>query len=458
MTGHLFFLCLLVLAVYFWKERLSLDAARVFFEISDSGFFHIDSIRPLSLVSQVFPLLGIWCGVPLNAAAILYSTGDVLWYYGLFLWLGYGLESRRGMVTLLLILSLTMRYSFFAPASPLLQGLALIPVWLSLLHTSFRFRQGVLIAMALLIIFSHPVLFFPLAFAFVWWSIGTNTRGQKNYKRSKLPFVLWPSILLLAMAKLSLPGPEQEKLLTTLGAEPGPIEILRQGKLTERIGTVFSLYPLPMLLMAVTAGIYLARKKAVQAFFLVMAVMVYICSIGLFVDFDKAGIYHERLLLPIAAIIGIGASGTVFLSKVFIPRLASLVLLVLILLLHLDVLRLTADSFQERTRKLTDITVEARKSGIRKAVIPDSLAAGPLDNIGRYLPLETMVLSSLSGPDSTVTVALRKVQLETIIRNGKYAGAGSWLKNDHTMLSIKELNTSYYRLPADPYLPLTLPK
>jgi hypothetical protein len=145
-AGQLFFLCLTLLSIYFWKERQAFDAAHYLFEIIDRKFFYVAHQRPIGIVSQILPLIGVWLHLPLKAIAILYSLGDIIWYYLLFLLMAYKLETRRGIICLLLILSLTIRYSFFCPVTELLQGLALLPVWLSLLGRSFRFRFPILIS------------------------------------------------------------------------------------------------------------------------------------------------------------------------------------------------------------------------------------------------------------------------------------------------------------------------
>ena len=156
-TGHLFFLGLALISVLFWKERQAFDAAHYLFELTNSKFFYIAHHRPIGFVSQILPLIGVWLKLPLSFVAILYSLGDILWYYLIFLLLAYGFETRKGIVSLLLILSLTVRYSFFCPVTELLQAGALLPVWVILLDRTFRFRYPALILLAGIIIFNAAV-------------------------------------------------------------------------------------------------------------------------------------------------------------------------------------------------------------------------------------------------------------------------------------------------------------
>jgi hypothetical protein len=66
-----------LLSVYFWKERQAFDAAHYLYELVDRQFFFIAHQRPIGIVSQVLPLIGIWLKLPLTAVAILYSLGDI---------------------------------------------------------------------------------------------------------------------------------------------------------------------------------------------------------------------------------------------------------------------------------------------------------------------------------------------------------------------------------------------
>ena len=132
------------------------------------------------------------------AIAVLYSVGDILWFYLLFLLLAYRFKSRSGIISLLLILSLTVRYSFFCPVTELLQAGALLPVWMCILHRPFRFRTPLLLALATLIIFSHPLLFIPLAFCLAWWMFTSAKQPQfsNNDRRSILLLLGFPLSLL----------------------------------------------------------------------------------------------------------------------------------------------------------------------------------------------------------------------------------------------------------------------
>ena len=84
-TGHLFFLVLFVFSFLFYKERHAFDAAHYLFEIITRKGFFIAHGRLIGFVSQVLPLLGVYIGASVRSLMLMYSAGDVLYYYVLFL-------------------------------------------------------------------------------------------------------------------------------------------------------------------------------------------------------------------------------------------------------------------------------------------------------------------------------------------------------------------------------------
>ena len=122
--GHLFFVALFILSLLFFKERLSYDAAHYLFELINSKTFFIAHLRPIAVVSQVLPLIGIWINVSMKNLMILYSIGDILYYYSLFIFAIYFLKDLYCGIAIILTICIAVTYSFFCPVTELLQGLA----------------------------------------------------------------------------------------------------------------------------------------------------------------------------------------------------------------------------------------------------------------------------------------------------------------------------------------------
>lgn len=460
-AGHLFFLCLTLLSIYFWKERQAFDAAHYLFEIIDRKFFFVAHQRPLGIVSQILPLIGVWLHLPLKAVALLHSVGDILWYYLLFLWMAYRQQSRRGIICLLLILALTVRYSFFCPVTELLQGLALLPVWLNLLGRSFRFRIPVLIGGMALILFSHPLLFYPMAFTFAWWSL-TRAEGARstNSEKSKLPKIIWPAFAILLAAKLLLLDryDHDKTFYPMVYSDYGYLKTLSFETVFDLMKVMAVNYPLLTILFFLTTFIYILQRRAKSGLLLVAFVLGYLVLVTASHRFENISNYSERILLPIPFMVAMAAAGIVSLTRVFVPKLLALIGLLLILLLHLDVLRITAAPYSLRVQQIESLTSMARKMGIRKAIVDETLLEqNTFAMTGWSYPLETLWLSALHGPDSCVSVMLAHEHVDRIAQQGHAVRGHEWVKWTEVILPLADLNAQYFSLPNESYLSLHEP-
>ncbi|MBK9639551.1 MAG: hypothetical protein IPO63_17750 [Bacteroidetes bacterium] len=457
-AGQLFFLCLTLLSIYFWKERQAFDAAHYLFEIIDRKFFYVAHQRPIGIVSQVLPLIGVWLHLPLKAIAVLYSLGDIIWYYLLFLLMAYKLETRRGIICLLLILSLTIRYSFFCPVTELLQGLTLLPVWLCMLGRSFRFRFPILITLMAIIIFSHPLLFYPLAFTFAWWSL-MRAEGAKsiNSEKSRLPKILWPAlIILMALKFFLLDSYDHDKTFyPVVYNDYGFLKSLSVETVFDLMKVIAANYTITTLLFVVTIAIYAMQRRLKSSVLLIASVLGYLIIIAATHRFGGISNYSERMLLPIPFMIAMAAAGIISLSRVFVPKLMSFVGLLLVLLLHLDVLRITAKPYTLRVEQIESLTNMSRKIGIQKAIVDETLLdQNSFAMSGWSYPIETLLLSALKGPDSCVSVILQHEHVERIAQQKHSVRANEWVKWTEVILPLSELNDNYFKLPTESYLSL----
>lgn len=458
-TGHLFFLGMSLLSVYFWKERQAFDAAHYLYELVDRQFFFIAHQRPIGIVSQVLPLIGIWLKLPLTAVAILYSLGDILWYYLLFLLLAYKFESRRGIISLLLMLSLTVRYSFFCPVTELLQAGALLPVWMSILDRSFRFRLPLLIALAALIIFSHPLLFIPLSFCLAWWMFSSTKQQQFLYNdRRSLLIVLWGSIAIITVLKLLLLDSYDhgKTFYPVVYNDYGYVQSFRLDTLLHHLGVVIKAYPaLTLVFIAAVLATGLFRRWKSMSL-IVVFVVGYMITLSLTHRFDQISNYYERMLLPIPMMLSIVAGYLVTITRTFFSRLAGYVGLVMVLLLHCDLLRITAIPYTYRVNYIEEINSASLGLNIRKAIVDENiLEQNSFAMSGWSYPIESLILSSYKGRDSSVTLALQHEHLERIAEQKNTVDRHQWIKWTEFILPVTELNQEYFHLPASPYASLS---
>lgn len=457
-TGHLFFLGLAVLSVLFWKERQAFDAAHYLFEITDRKFFFIAHQRPAGIVSQLLPVIGTWLRLPLSAIAVLYSLGDILWYYLVFLCLAYLLETRRGIVALLLILSLTVRYSFYCPVTELLQAGALLPVWMSLLDRSFRFRLPILLLTGAFIIFSHPLLFYPLLFALGWWSLQASRSGlYVSGEKTRFTVLLFGMLLLITALKLLLLDRyDHDKTFYAIEYNDyGYIHTFHAGVWWHHLKVVATSYPFLTAIFFTAAGFLAWFRQWKSLVYILLAIGVYVLIMSLTHRFDRMSNYFERMLLPLPMMMALVAGSMITITRAFLSRLIGFVGLFLILLMHFDLLRITAQPYTARIELLENMCTAAAGMDIRKGIVAEELLEqNNFAMTGWCYPLETLVLSSYAGKEHTVTIALQREHLEKNREKGDTVLRGEWIKWAENNLPVAVLNTDYYRLPDGEYQPL----
>lgn len=455
LTGHLFFLFLFLLALVYWKERQSFDAGHYLLELINRKFFFIAHHRPVAVVSQVLPLAAIWLELPLRVVAVLYSIGDILWYYLIFFLLAHGLQTRRGIITLLLILSLTVRYTFFCPVTELLQALALIPVWQNLLERPFRFRMPLLGILTVLIIFSHPLLFYPLAFAF-GWHLMSRTRAEAPYRAAQRRFEFFIAGCLLIVVALKLSSLDvydhSKTFYPVVYEDYGYLKSLSMEVFLNHAAVVARGWPVMTFLFAASILVYLLRRQWKNALFLLGATALFLLIVSASHRFGQLSNYFERILLPVPAMIAIAASGIVFLPRVFIPRLIAFTGFVLVLLLHFDMLRITAMPYRLRIAQLRDLCRQAELLHQPKAIVEEvRLEQYPFAMCGWSTTLESLWLSALDGPAHTVTIAMQRDHIGRYAGYGKPLSDSSWIAWAENVQPLSALNPVYFQLPAAPY-------
>jgi hypothetical protein len=309
-----------------------------------------------------------------------------------------------------------------------------------------------------IIIFSHPLLFYPLAFTFAWWSL-MRAEGAKsiNSEKSRLPKILWPSlVILMALKFFLLDSYDHDKTFyPVVYNDYGFLKSLSFETVFDLMKVIAANYTITTLLFLVTVAIYAMQRRIKSSILLIAFVLGYVIIIAATHRFGGISNYSERMLLPIPFMIAMAAAGIISLSRVFVPKLMAFVGLSLVLLLHLDVLRITAKPYTLRVEQMESLTNMSRKIGIQKAIVDETLLdQNSFAMSGWSYPIETLWISALKGPDSCVSVMLLHEHVERIAQQKHAVRANEWVKWTEVILPLSELNENYFKLPTESYLSL----
>ncbi len=198
---QLVILALLVMAIFFFKERmLYIDAPHMLFRIINDGQFHIEEHRYGSFISQLFPWLGVRLHVPLEGLMILYSIGFYTFYLAVGLLLVYKYKNYGLAILLGLYLTLFVSDTYYWPNNEVHQGiewmlLAFAVNW-SAAEKKLPFVVQLLLFLGLffLAIWTHPLVILAAVYLWFFYLIG----------KQDLPFtkvqVILSSIILVAFS------------------------------------------------------------------------------------------------------------------------------------------------------------------------------------------------------------------------------------------------------------------
>ena len=189
LAGHLYFLAMLVLSIVYYQERmLAMDTAYYAFNVILRGDFYTGHERFISYAPQIFPLLALKLGWSLKAVLIAYSAGFILFYYAAYNLVAHVFRNPAAGILLALSLGLTVRYKFYGPVGEVV--LALVPLviflaWLSKPKDAFKSWPAwadvsVGVGLGAMLLTSHPFITIAtamgLGFLLIWQREWLNPR------------------------------------------------------------------------------------------------------------------------------------------------------------------------------------------------------------------------------------------------------------------------------------------
>lgn len=448
--GHLIFALLFFYSFYFWKERQAFDAAHYLLEIILRKSFFVAHARPLGVVSQILPVIGVWVGVPLKWLMVFYSFGDVLYYYLIFLLLIFYFKNERATLWFFIIYLSTLAYSFYCPVTELLQGLVLIPVVSCLMEKGGLGSQIWIYLLSLLILFSHPLLFIPLGalFAFCFF------RNKLEKKRFYL--TLW-FIVLLAIKFLTLDKYDSQKTFyAVVYNDYGNINNITDiAYLFSFFKMLFINYPFLFFLFGWSCFLLFYNKAIRSLLIYVGGVFGFLLIIISTHHFEHISNYSERMLLPLPCLVSLPiAFFELNKSRLKIQQFSFIILFVFFIF-RLTQIYQVGQEFVLRNEQMKRIIDVSRLMGAQKVIADENLLEQlPFANTGWCYSIESMFLSAVDGPEKVVSVAMLHEHMDRIKQQGNEVSNKQWIKWTEFILPDDSLPSNYFSFKQQNYVPL----
>ena len=393
---HAIFLLLAIAAILFYKERLFVDSSYYIFKSINDGWFHIEHGRTVLALSQIFPLIGKAFGLSLKSLLILYSIGQVIFFYLIFLLMQYHFKLEWSGIAILTILLVGQKWLYFIPMLELLWGGVLSILVLGIIRSG-RWKDDKWLLLMLfswwLVLSSHPLNYLTAAIIVVY---DVLDRGwQKKLHYSLIGF-------FLAALFLELIGSDAYENQKVVGLEESMIGLVKEaGFIADSLLLLLKKYWLPMILGVFTCVRFIQRKRFLVAMLWPAAVVLLYLG-GLYRwDMSQDHWYTEVVLEPIVII-----SIILFVLSHLEPlnvKYTSLMKWVFgFALLGFNIaIFYHAKPMQKRTAQLQQLT-EAMPS--QKGIVDAENLTRPYHELEWSQAVEALLLSALQGPEAAVSL------------------------------------------------------
>lgn len=447
--GHIFFAVLFAMSLYFWKERQAYDTSHYLLEIITRQNIFIAHQRPIGFVSQILPLIGVWLQLPMAVLMKLYSVGDILYYYLLFLLTSRVLKNNPATLLIILLVCITVAFSFYCPVTELLQGLALLAIWWALLYHPFRFRIPVLILIQAVVIFSHPLLFITVGFTILWW-------WSMIAEKKQLAIVIGISFLIITSLKLLLLDKYdyQKTYYPVVFNDYSNVNNLSDfNYIVSFFNLLFNSYPFLFILGATTLVLLIIKKEIFKPVLFVLSILAFAFIIIGTHRFVLISNYSERMLLPFALIICLPFCQQLFSVRNEVVKYFILIVTSIFIIVRVNTIRETALPYTLRLAQMTELIKQARNQGQQKVIAEESfLEQVPFANTGWCYSIESMILSAVDGKDSVVSIGMMDDHIKKVASRGDAINDEQWIKWAEEIHPVSELPQRYFRFKRAAYL------
>ena len=441
------FIMLLAGAVYFHLERILFsDASFILTRIINTGSLQIQEHRYGSFITQGFPLLASYSGMPLSAIVLLYSVSFNLFYLAVALLLVYTFREYGLAILMSFYYVLYVSDTYFWTNNEVHQGIAWMFLFFGMISWLWKRRirkvifLPVFILLAFLAIFTHPLVAFPTLF--LWTFFIFENKWAAGHKE-----LIVYSILLLAICFAKY------LLSTSVGQSHYDIEKLEglqhlhtesvfsalnstlSGEIIKR--TLTQYWIIPILFM--TGMVYaIKQKKYANAVLVMVFSMAYFTAIVVtFREFTP--FYMESQLMALSIITA--ALFVYYALPAFKPQQAVMIL-VLIFMVRLAYIGHASKKWVERKEWIFLTLEDMRKKGIKKGLINEDEQTKKILIMSWGLPQESLLASALNGDDPQMTF----ISSTPEIIEKRLPERTSQIIGSFENLDNKKLNASYFNI------------
>jgi len=435
------------MSVYFFRERLFVDSSYMIFQTINKGWFHIEHGRPVHLITQILPLIGYVFHLPLKFLLILYSLGQVLFFFGIYWLLTSVLKKPVAAFALLGVILVGQKWLYFIPMLEIVMGAVLSIVVLTLMRSEKWKNDFWLIVILIsywLILSSHPLNYLLAAVLIVYDVLDRGWEKKLHY--SMITF-------FLAALIVEYFGHDAYEAQKVVSIEDSGFQNLSQDAFFADSFLFLLIRYWFVLLLGIYTTISFLRSRRVQLALIwpVVFLLIYLAAVYRW-DIRNDDWYTELIFQPLVSITLILFSFSIldhlssqlqnkwlnFFGLIFAGFLVSIIY--------------TSGPIKDRTEQLIHLTEQVKKQDIQKAKIDLVNIRRPFNNWMWSSPVEALLISAMEAPTKVVSI-ITQDELE-FNYNKSRLNEDNFLFRRFDVIEYEDLNSRYFEFKKTAYASL----
>jgi|GEM_PF-6344763 hypothetical protein len=404
LSALLVFAVMAIMAWIFFRERMTnFDPSFFSFLMIQDEWFSPVLNRYGTALSQILPLIMVKAGADLETVLKTYSLSFVLLYIIYLLIIGVSLKDKKGIIAIVIALTLTFRETFFYATAELYQAIGLSVLLWSLFSRSLdqagRKRTFGLILSALLVVgisFFHQLGIFTTFFV-----LGAEYIRRAKWKDyAALSVLAWSVIWFLFNIKiLSSSAYEQERLLTmeSFLNNIGQIRELSSFKYFVSFFNDHLFIPVVLSIIALVALLF--RRKWILASFIGLFPLFFVLIVIVALHHEKSPLMLQNYFTVLGLFAGV-------LFAIVLEKRSLLICSAIVLLLGFYSLKniyQTRYDYQARTTFIQDICEYGQQFPEKKYVMHAQHLPWEFVWVSWSLSFETLLSSEINEEQKSVT-------------------------------------------------------
>lgn len=405
-----------------------------------------------SIPSQLLPLWAIKNGFSLDSVVKLYSVSFILLYYVFFLIVTVVLKNNKAGIALMLALCIGFRHAFYYSTAELYQGMALAFVLWALndpekeYNSTFKKWVGIILSLALIYIISyyHQLALFVVLFILIMLVLEWKSPAKMSLIIALSLAVFWFFIRFFILTDTNY---ERQKMLdfkTFSEQLPNIFELPSTLYFEQFVKDNFLSFSI---IMAVVFFLFIKSKKWLLMSFFISFTLGYLLLILITYYRGESPVMYENYFVLIGCFFAVSLP---FLLKSESKKYLTLIVIVPILLINSIGIFNGHYTMTKRIEYLERLIKQGRTFEKQKFLVDHRNFAWQFGWIKWAVPFETVLLSSLSSPDSSVTIFIPENmnQFDSLIDKENIFLGPDWAI---TWFGSQNLNKNYFHLPSSGY-------